>query len=96
MSDEPNYSFSDEKNAFLKAERGIGFDDVIFCIENGYVLDVIKNASEKYAHQVMYIVEINNYVYVVPCVKNKGGLFLKTIYPSRVFTKKYLTNRSKK
>jgi len=70
MSNEPNYSFSDEKNAYLKAERGIGFDDVIFCIENGYILDVINNTSEKYSHQIMYIVEVTSvpmFIKLVSC-----------------------------
>lgn len=90
MSNEPTYHFSPEKNALLKADRGVGFDDIIYCIENGYVLDVIKHKAKKYAHQQMYIVEINDYAFVVPYVKNKDGIFLKTIYPSRAMTAKYL------
>ncbi len=90
MSDELTYHFSAEKNAFLQADRGVGFDDIIYCIENGYVLDIIKNKSKKYAHQQMYVVQINNYAFVVPYVRKSGEVFLKTIYPSRVMTAKYL------
>jgi hypothetical protein len=93
MPSEPTYHFSAEKNAILKVERGVGFDDIIYCIENGYVLDIIKNKSKKYAHQQMYIVEINSYAFVVPCVRKSGEVFLKTIYPSRVMTEKYLKIR---
>jgi hypothetical protein len=43
-------------------------------------------------NQKIYIIEINNYAYVVPYVINekRKEIFLKTVYPSRVFTKKYL------
>ena len=90
MSDELTYHFSSEKNAFLKSARGVSFDDIIYCIENGYVLDIVKNRGNKYSHQQMYIVEINSYAFVVPCVRKSGEVFLKTIYPSRVMTAKYL------
>lgn len=96
MLNEPNYNFSAEKNAILKAERGVGFDDVIYCIENGYVLDIIKNKAKKYAHQKIYVVEINNYAYVVPCVVSKEEIFLKTIYQNSTMTKKYIKVRRKK
>lgn len=93
MSDGLTYNFSAEKNALLKAERGVGFDDVVYCIENGYILDIISNNAKNYTHQKMYIVEINNYAFVVPFVKNDREIFLKTIYPSRHMTAKYLKNR---
>ncbi len=93
MSDNITYNFSAEKNALLKADRGVGFDDVIYCIENGYILDIISNNVTKYTHQKMYIVEINNYAFVVPFVKNNDEIFLKTIYPSRNMTAKYLRYR---
>lgn len=34
----------------------------------------------------MFIIDINNYAYVVPYVKSKNEIFLKTIYPSRKYT----------
>jgi len=33
--------------------------------------------------------QINNYVYLVPYVENEEEIFLKTIIPSRKFTKIY-------
>jgi hypothetical protein len=40
----------------------------------------------------LFVVEIDNYAYVVPYLINrqKREVFLKTIYASRVLTKKYL------
>ena len=33
---------------------------------------------------------IENYIYLVPYIENENEIFLKTIYPSRKFTKIYL------
>ena len=45
----------------------------------------------KYPNQKIYIVNLNGYVYLVPFVrKNTQTIFLKTIFPSRKLTKKYL------
>jgi hypothetical protein len=38
----------------------------------------------------MYIVAIDDYVYLVPYVEFKDDIFLKTIIPSRKATKQYL------
>jgi len=46
--------------------------------------------SSKFAHQKIFIVAINDYVYIVPFVEDEDVLFLKTIVPSRKMTKKYL------
>jgi len=43
--------------------------------------------------QKMFIVEINNYAYLVPFVENEKEIFLKTIIPSRKATKEYLKGK---
>jgi hypothetical protein len=35
------------------------------------------------------LIEIKEYVYLVPYVEDKTSIFLKTIIPSRVMNKKY-------
>jgi hypothetical protein len=41
----------------------------------------------------MYVVRINDYIYLVPFVeKDKYTVFLKTIFPSRKAKKQYLKN----
>lgn len=46
------YHFSVEKNAQLRAERGISFDEVIAAIENDQILDIIKHSNRaKYPNQ---------------------------------------------
>ena len=85
------YDWDSEKNKLLINTRGISFEEVIAVLESGDILDVIEHPNqEKYSHQQMYIIEINGYVYLVPFVKNKNRIFLKTIIPNRKAQKKYL------
>ena len=72
----------------MQNERNICFEDVIESINNDKLLDIIKNPTRK--NQFCLIIDIKNYAYVVPFVKNQDSFFLKTIYPSRKQTKKYL------
>lgn len=91
MEKEQIYHFSSEKNALLKAKRGISFDEVIAAIENDQVMDVIMHPNDiKYPDQEIMIVNIKSYIYMVPFVKHPtGGYFLKTIYPGRKAKKAY-------
>lgn len=90
MPREYTISFSVEKNISLKAKRGISFDDVIYCLENNYLLDTIDHTSSEYPHQKMFVIELDAYAYVVPFVQKGGEIFLKTVYPSRLMTRRYL------
>jgi hypothetical protein len=84
-------NWNSEKNEKLIVQRGISFDDVIYHLEQGNLLDDIEHPNqEKYPNQFVYIFAIKNYVYLVPYVENDTEIFLKTIIPSRKLTKKYL------
>jgi hypothetical protein len=86
-----HYRWELEKNEILRKERGISFDLILFQIENGFLLDIIKHPNEKkYPNQSIFIVEFENYVYLVPFIENKDEFFLKTIIPSRKATRNYL------
>jgi len=86
-----DFDWSDEKNEFLKSTRGISFEDVIFHIQNGDVLDVLKDPDPaRYPKQNIIVLTMEDYVYLVPYVKERGTRFLKTIIPSRKATKEYL------
>lgn len=88
MSD---FDWNDEKNAFLKSTRDVSFEEVVFHIQNGDVLDVIKHPNaDRYPKQNIIVVNIEGYVYLVPYVKERSVRFLKTIIPSRKATKEYL------
>jgi Protein of unknown function (DUF497). len=85
------YFWNNDKNEKLKKERGISFEDVIYYIENEKLCAILKNKNQtKYPGQKIYVVEISNYVYLVPFVETEREIFLKTIIPSRKATKKYL------
>ena len=85
------FDWSEIKNIQLKAERDICFEDVQAAIENGKVLDDAEHSNQKhYPGQRMYVIEINNYAYLVPYVEDDTKIFLKTIIPNRKATKKYL------
>jgi hypothetical protein len=75
----------------LKKERQISFEDVVFYIEQGFLLDVLENPNqEKYKGQKIFVVQIDDYAYLVPFIEDERVIFLKTIIPSRKATRKYL------
>ena len=86
------FDWSNEKNRQLINERGVSFEDVVAAIEHGRLLDVRRHPNQdRYPVQMVYYVEIDDYVYVVPLVvRSDGSPFLKTIIPSRKATRDYL------
>lgn len=57
-------------------------------IESKDILDILDNIN--YPHQKIFVLEIERYVYLVPFIESENEVFLKTIIPSRKFTKRYL------
>ncbi|ROO28168.1 BrnT family toxin [Salinisphaera orenii] len=87
-------SWSREKNALLKAERGVSFEDAIFHIMAGDVLDTIDHPNQaRYPRQQIHVLAIEDYVYLVPFVETEDEVFLKTIIPSRKATRTYRGGR---
>lgn len=85
------FEWADDKNKKLKSDRGVSFEEVVFCIANGFVLDIIQNPNQtKYPNQRMYIVNIDNYAYLVPFIEREDTIYLIAVIPSRKATKKYL------
>lgn len=85
------FEWDEQKNALLKDMRGISFEKIILAIIEGHVLDNIVHPNQgKYAGQLMYIVEVDEYAFSVPYVADKDKIFLKTIFPSRKYTKQYI------
>jgi len=83
-------NWNNEKSQMLKALRGICFEDIVFYIEKGDVLqDYLHPNQKKYPEQRILVVGIDNYAYIVPYVENKEEIFLKTIIPSRKATEIY-------
>ena len=89
------FAWDDAKNARLKADRGIGFEDVVFHIERGDLLDILEHPNpDRYAGQRILVVQREDYVYLVPFVEDEHTVFLKTIIPSRKATRQYLGEES--
>ena len=83
------FEWDKEKNQKLIKRRGISFEAIVLQIEAGQVIAIVPGKG-KFRHQKQYVLEINNYVYVVPFVEGPEGVFLKTIIPSRTLTKRFL------
>lgn len=89
------FAWDDDKNAKLKAQRGIGFEDIVFHMERGDLLDTVDHPNpSRYAGQRMFIVRREDYAYLVPFVEDEHTVFLKTIIPSRKATRQYLAEES--
>ncbi len=87
--EEWDFAFDPEKNAWLIQKRGISFEQIIASIESSKLIQVLEHPNaERYANQLLYEVEVDGYVHVVPVVREGRILFLKTIYPSRKVTRR--------
>ncbi len=86
--------WDDEKNQKLKEGRGISFEEIKIATESGKLLDIYLHPNqERYPDQKIMVVEIEDYIYLVPFVEDEEKYFLKTIFPSRKATKKYLRSK---
>jgi len=88
------FEWDEDKNEWLKHERGISFEEIEGAIHSGGLLaDTPHPNHSRYPHQRMLAVRIGARVYGVPCVKkNDNTYFMKTAYPSRKFIKHFLKN----
>ena len=71
------------KSERLKRERGVSFEEII----QGKLVAVKRHPKKEY--QEIMLFEYKGYIWIVPFVQNKNELFLKTLYPSRKYTKNY-------
>ena len=86
-----SFFWDEEKNNSLKKERSISFERIVVAIEEGHLIDVLEHPNkERYGNQIILIVEVDGYAICVPCLPEQdGNYFLKTLYPSRKYTKSY-------
>ncbi len=73
-----------QKSERLKKERGASFEE----LTSSRFLGIEKSKTR--VHQSLMIFEHRHYVWAVPYVEGKDYYFLKTAFPSRKHTKKYL------
>ena len=82
------------KNQELIEERGISFEEVVFYLQQGALIDDVEHPDDdKYPSQRIFVLNIDDYVYLVPYVEDRKEIFLKTAIPSRKATKQYLEKK---
>lgn len=80
-----------EKIKLLQKERNIAFEDVVYHMMTGGIMDTFDHPNqERYPGQKIHVIAIEGYAYLVPFVESDDEVFLKTIIPSRKATKTYL------
>lgn len=90
------FDWNEEKNAKLKKQRGVRFEDVVLAVNQERVLDRGDHPNQNlHPGQKIMVVEIKDYAYVVPFVEDDEKIFFKTIIPNRKVTKKYLRSEEK-
>lgn len=82
-----NIHWDENKNELLKRDRGISFEEVVEVVQSGNELDIIPHP--KRSNQQIIVLRIHNYVHAVPFVEDESGIFLKTIFPSRILNREY-------
>jgi hypothetical protein len=85
------FRWNHEKNEVLKTERGISFEEMVLAIEADGLLDELRHPNpEKYPNQSIFVIALDDYVFLVPYVEEPDYYFLKTVIPSRKATRDYL------
>ncbi len=86
-----SFDWSTEKNQWLIEQRGLSFERVVSAIEQSGLVDVLEHPNQdRFPGQMIYVVEINEYLHLVPLVTQADGTrFLKTIIPSRKSMRDY-------
>jgi uncharacterized DUF497 family protein len=86
------FVWDEEKNKVLREERGVSFEMVLQAMADGLLLDILEHPNkEKYGTQKLYVVEIDRYAYIVPFESRGEEIILKTIFPSRRYTRLYIS-----
>ena len=83
------FDWSAEKNQKLIEERGLSFEDIVLAIKAGKVLDI--KPHPKLLHQKILVLDLEDYIVLVPYVEDDKKYFLKTAYHSRKASKAYKT-----
>ena len=84
------FEWNPKKNEWLKKERGISFEQIIFHLSQGDLWKVADHPDqEKYPGQRIYFVLMDDCIYLVPHKREGDHIFLITIIPSRKATRDY-------
>ncbi|MDE1919833.1 MAG: toxin [Candidatus Omnitrophica bacterium] len=71
------------KNERLKKARGVSFEE----LTGGKLIDIKDHPGRN--NQKLMLIDYKGYIWLVPFVETEKARFLKTLYPSRRYTKLY-------
>ena len=71
------------KGERLKRTRGVSFEEIL----RARLMAIRKHPKKE--NQKVMLFEYRGYIWVVPFVENENEIFLKTLYPSRLYTRTY-------
>jgi hypothetical protein len=71
------------KNERLKRTRGVSFEEIL----GAELIGVKRHPSRK--NQSIMLFMYKGYVWVVPCVIEDDYIYLKTLFPSRKYTREH-------
>jgi hypothetical protein len=75
------FKWNGVKNAWLKKNSGISFEEILLDIQNGKLLGKVDTPKPEKYH--------DGYCVLIPHIEINDIVFLKTLFPSRVATKIY-------
>lgn len=78
-----------QKSEWLKRTRGVSFEELLQAHQ------VAIEVHPRRPNQKLLLFELNGYIWSVPYVAAGEEIFLKTAYPSRTYTKKWLRGELK-
>jgi hypothetical protein len=82
-----NVSWNNEKNEWLKQNRGVSFEEIVQSIFLGSIKHPIRE------NQRLLFFEVNNYIWVTPATRNGSGVFFKNSLPkpesNQIFQKRW-------
>jgi len=71
------------KSEMLKRRRGVSFEEIM----QTKLVGAVEHPGRR--NQRLLLFEKNGYIWVVPYVGRGDEIFLKTLFPSRQYTKKW-------
>ena len=77
------FKWNELKSRRLKKVRGVSFEELI----TEEIVDIKRHPARE--RQSLMLFRYKGYIWVVPYVEEKDYIFLKTLYPSRKYTKIY-------
>jgi len=77
------FRWDEDKNKFLKQERGVSFEEIL----GSNFIGAERHPTRK--NQMVLKFDYKDYIWIIPCVVEDKYIFLKTIFPSRKYTKMF-------